>query len=112
MFLPWAVPGLIAGLSWKWLYDETSGVSGYLLLASGIVDRPVYFLSDPQIAMLSIGIAMVWHGLPFFIMMFLAGLSGHPGGSLRGRGDRRRWHDAAGSGTSRCRSCATSSPSR
>jgi multiple sugar transport system permease protein len=25
--------------------------------------------------MWSIGIAMVWHGLPFFIMMFLAGLS-------------------------------------
>ena len=21
VFLPWAVPGLIAGLSWKWLYD-------------------------------------------------------------------------------------------
>lgn len=75
IFLPWAVPGLIAGLSWKWLYDETAGVLGYLALALHIVDRPVYFLSDPKIAMFSIGIAMVWHGLPFFIMMFLAGLS-------------------------------------
>ena len=75
IFLPWAVPGLIAGLSWKWLYDETAGVLSYLALALHIVDRPVYFLSDPSIAMWSIGIAMVWHGLPFFIMMFLAGLS-------------------------------------
>jgi multiple sugar transport system permease protein len=78
VFLPWAVPGLIAGLSWKWLYDETSGVLGYVLLASGLIDRPVYFLSDPQIAMFSIAIAMIWHGLPFFIMMFIAGLSAIP----------------------------------
>jgi multiple sugar transport system permease protein len=98
VFLPWAVPGLIAGLSWKWLYDETSGVLGYLLLASGMVDRPVYFLSDPQIAMLSIGVAMVWHGLPFFIMMFIAGLSAIPAdlyeaSAIDGAGMIRRfWH--------------------
>ena len=78
VFLPWAVPGLIAGLSWKLLYDETSGVLGYFLLAGGLVDRPVYFLSDPQIAMVSIAVAMIWHGLPFFIMMFIAGLSAIP----------------------------------
>ena len=98
VFLPWAVPGLIAGLSWKWLYDETSGVLGYVLLAGGIVDRPVYFLSDPQIAMVSIAVAMVWHGLPFFIMMFIAGLSAIPAdlyeaSAIDGAGIVRRfWH--------------------
>jgi multiple sugar transport system permease protein len=98
VFLPWAVPGLIAGLSWKWLYDETAGVLGYTALASGLVSRPVYFLSDPQIAMFSIGVAMLWHGLPFFIMMFLAGLSAIPdelyeAAAIDGAGMWRRfWH--------------------
>jgi len=96
IFLPWAVPGLIAGLSWKWLYDETAGVLGYLALALHIVDRPVYFLSDPNVAMFSIGIAMVWHGLPFFIMMFLAGLSSISGdlyeaAAIDGAGPFRRF---------------------
>jgi multiple sugar transport system permease protein len=98
VFLPWAVPGLIAGLSWKWLYDETSGVLGYIALATGLADRPVNFLSDPDVAMFSIGVAMVWHGLPFFIMMFLAGLSSvsqdlYEAAAIDGAGMARRfWH--------------------
>lgn len=77
-FLPWAVPGLIAGLSWKWIFDEQAGVLSYLAIALGFSDRPVYWLSDPNIGMWSIGIAMVWHGLPFFTMMFLAALTSIP----------------------------------
>jgi multiple sugar transport system permease protein len=78
VFLPWAVPGLIAGLSWKWIFDEQAGVLNSLLLELGIVGQPVYWLSDPFIAKFSIGIAMVWHGLPFFTMMFLAAMTAIP----------------------------------
>lgn len=77
-FLPWAVPGLIAGLGWKWLYDEQAGVLPWLALDLGLVDRPIYFLSDPSIAIWSIAIAMIWHGLPFYTMMLLAALSTLP----------------------------------
>ena len=48
--------------------------------------------------MFSIGVAMVWHGLPFFIMMFLAGLSSVPddlyeAAAIDGAGMWRRfWH--------------------
>ncbi|WP_018182839.1 carbohydrate ABC transporter permease [Kaistia granuli] len=96
VFLPWAVPGLIAGLSWKWIFDEQAGVLSYLVLALGITDQPVYWLSDPRIAMLSIGVAMVWHGLPFFTMMFLAALTAIPGdlneaAAIDGAGPIRRF---------------------
>jgi multiple sugar transport system permease protein len=77
-FLPWAVPGLIAGLGWKWLYDEQAGVLPWLALDLGLVDRPIYLLSDPSIAIWSIAIAMIWHGLPFYTMMLLAALSTLP----------------------------------
>ena len=77
-FLPWAVPGLIAGLGWKWIYDEQAGVLSWMLVNYGLVDRPIYFLSDPSVALWSIGIAMVWHGLPFYTMMFLAALNSLP----------------------------------
>ncbi len=78
VFLPWAVPGMIAGLSWKWIFDEQAGVLTYLAMALGFTDRPVYWLSDPNVGLWSIGIAMIWHGLPFFTMMFLAALSSIP----------------------------------
>ncbi|BCP52106.1 hypothetical protein K32_07230 [Kaistia sp. 32K] len=96
VFLPWAVPGLIAGLSWKWIFDEQAGVLSYLVLALGLSDQPIYWLSDPRIAMLSIGTAMVWHGLPFFTMMFLAALTAIPGdlneaAAIDGAGPLRRF---------------------
>ncbi len=77
-FLPWAVPGMIASLSWKWIFDEQSGVLQYLVLQFGLSDRPVYWLSDPSIALFSVAAAMVWQGLPFFTMMFVAALASIP----------------------------------
>lgn len=78
VFLPWAVPGLIAGLAWKWIYDEQVGVLTYLTLALGLTEMPIYWLSDPKVGLISVGIAMVWHGLPFYTMMFLAALTSIP----------------------------------
>lgn len=73
-FLPWAVPGLVAALGWRWLLDEQSGAVNASLLGLGLVDQPVDWLSDPTMGMISIGLATVWQGLPFFIMMFVGGM--------------------------------------
>jgi multiple sugar transport system permease protein len=78
VFLPWAVPGLIAALSWRWLYDELNGVLNFALLTLGLTEALVYWLSDPDVALFAIVVASVWHGLPFYIMMFLAGLAAIP----------------------------------
>lgn len=77
-FLPWAVPGMIASLSFKWIFDEQSGVLQYLILQLGLSSQPVYWLSDPAIALYAVAIAMVWQGLPFFTMMFVAALASIP----------------------------------
>jgi multiple sugar transport system permease protein len=73
-FLPWAVPGLVSALGWRWLFDEQSGALNAWILQLGISDEPVDWLSNPSIGMLSIGIATVWQGMPFYIMMFLGGM--------------------------------------
>jgi multiple sugar transport system permease protein len=71
-FLPWAVPGLVAALGWRWLLDEQSGAVNAWLAGLGF--QPVDWLSDPQMGMISIGLATVWQGLPFFIMMFVGAM--------------------------------------
>jgi multiple sugar transport system permease protein len=78
VFLPWAVPALIAALTWRWIFDELNGVLNEVLIASGITGGITYFLSDPSISLYSITAAIVWQGLPFFVMMFLAGLASIP----------------------------------
>ncbi|MBV9537846.1 MAG: sugar ABC transporter permease [Acidisphaera sp.] len=97
-FLPWAVPGLVAALGWRWLLDEQSGAANAWLLGLGLVNEPIDWLSDPATAMVSIGIATVWQGLPFYIMMFVGAMMTippelHEAAALDGAGGWGRfWH--------------------
>jgi multiple sugar transport system permease protein len=77
-FLPWAVPALVSAMGWRWLLDEQYGAINAWGLESGLLAQPVDWLSDPRMGMISIGIATVWQGLPFFIMMFLGGMMAVP----------------------------------
>jgi len=78
VFLPWTIPTLIAALSWKWVYDEMSGILNYLLYRVGLTQEFIPWLSDGKLALLSIMVVMIWQGMPFYTMMFLAGLSAIP----------------------------------
>ena len=42
VFLPWAVPGLIAALTWRWIYDESNGVLNLTLVLSGLSSELIY----------------------------------------------------------------------
>lgn len=74
LFLPWAVPAIVSAYSWKWIYNDVNGVLNTLLLQLGLIDRPILFLADPDLALWSVLAAVIWQGTPFWTMTFLAGL--------------------------------------
>jgi multiple sugar transport system permease protein len=74
MILPWALPTLVAVLIWMWMYSDVGGVFNHVLMGTGLVERPILFLSDPVLAMLSVIVVNVWRGFPFFTITLLAGL--------------------------------------
>jgi multiple sugar transport system permease protein len=74
MLLPWIVPEIVTALTWKSIYDPLFGSLNPILLGAGIIDRPLGWLSDPYLAMPSIIAVNVWKGIPFFVLLFLAGL--------------------------------------
>ena len=78
-FIPWAIPTLIAGLTWKWMYDGTAvGLLNMLALQLGLTQDLVQWLGDYNLALWSVVVAVVWAGTPFWAMMFLAGLQAIP----------------------------------
>jgi multiple sugar transport system permease protein len=79
VLIPWAVPGLIGALTWRWIYTEEGGILNYLLQTAGLISEPVFWVSEASSAVVAIIVATVWHGLPFFIMMFMAGMAAIPG---------------------------------
>lgn len=76
--IPWALPSVIIGLMWTWMYDFNVGVINDLLLRFGLIDQPVAWLARPDTALGAIMLALVWQGFPFFAVTLLAGLQTVP----------------------------------
>jgi multiple sugar transport system permease protein len=78
VFLPWAVPAFLSGLTWKWLYDPKMGPLSPLLLQLGVIHEPLNILGDPATALWGVVVANVWFGVPFFAITLLAALQAIP----------------------------------
>ncbi|KAB8126066.1 sugar ABC transporter permease [Gracilibacillus oryzae] len=76
--IPWATPGVLIGLMWKWIYDGNYGVLNDILLKLHLIDAPIMFLSQTSTAFGSVIVTIIWQGIPFFAIMILAGLQGIP----------------------------------
>jgi multiple sugar transport system permease protein len=77
--IPWALPSVIIGLVWTWMYDFNLGVINDALLRLGLIATPVPWLARPDLAMPAIILALIWQGFPFFAITILAGLQTIPG---------------------------------
>jgi multiple sugar transport system permease protein len=72
--VPWAISGMVAALTWKWMYNDTFGIINKVLLDVGLIDVPVAWLSGANIALVSVIIVNIWRGIPFFLFSILGGL--------------------------------------
>ena len=54
VLLPWALPTLVTVLIWSWMYNDIAGIFNYVLMQTGVVDRPQIFLGDVSLAMPSV----------------------------------------------------------
>ena len=74
MLLPWIVPEIVTALAWKSIYDPIFGGLNPILESLGLINEPLGWLSDPNLAMPSVIAVNVWKGIPFYTMLLLAGL--------------------------------------
>ncbi len=73
----WAIPGVIIGIIWGILYQESAGgVLNYLVGLTGFGSIP--FLSDPAAALASVTFANIWRGTAFSMILVYAGIQTLP----------------------------------
>ena len=72
LMLPWAVPAFVAFLVWKSLYLPLGGGINLLLSQLGFGGLRIDWLGTPNTAIVSVIIATVWHGFPFWLVSILA----------------------------------------
>lgn len=78
ILLPWAMPGFVAFITWRFLYQPEGGAFNFILISLGLVDTHVAFLSTRELALPSVVVALVWRGFPFWVITFLAALQTVP----------------------------------
>ncbi|MDR3438665.1 sugar ABC transporter permease [Telmatospirillum sp.] len=79
ILIPWALPSVVIGLMWSWIYHPQVGVLNDLLMRCGMLQSAMPWLANPDTALYAIIAALVWQGFPFFAIMILAGLQTIPG---------------------------------
>jgi len=73
MFLPWAVPAVVAAYVWRFMFDTTGPING-AIATFGFLDDYIYFFNDAKLAVPALIVVIVWAGTPFWTMNFLAGM--------------------------------------
>jgi multiple sugar transport system permease protein len=74
--LPWALPGTVLALGWRWIFNDPYGPLNRLLQALG---APSFgFLTSPASTWLFVVLADVWKTTPFVALLLLAGLQAIP----------------------------------
>src|SRR5437867_6134006 len=74
VLLPFIIPTVLSTLAWKWMFDPTFSVINWLLFRLGLIHERINWLGDPDLALLSVIIANIWRGVPFYAISLLAGL--------------------------------------
>lgn len=77
-FLPWTVPDVAVGLTWRWIYDPTYGLLNNIIEKLGFPLANIEWLSSPSLAIYSIIVTNIWRGYPFVMVILLAGLQSIP----------------------------------
>ena len=74
ILLPWVLPGVVAAILWRFMYDPQLGLINSFLFRLGIIDQPVPWLADPSLAMAAVIFVAFWKGFPFSTVIYLAAL--------------------------------------
>jgi len=72
ILLPWVLPGVVAAILWRFMYDPQLGLINSFLVSLGGSGVP--WLAQGSTALWAAIIAAVWKGFPFSTVVFLAAL--------------------------------------
>lgn len=81
---PLMIAPVVAGLLWRFLLIDNSGIVNQLLFRVGLLDSPtdIGWLSDPSIVLWAVAIPDIWLTTSFMTLVIFAGLQNVPGDVL------------------------------
>lgn len=78
LIIPWAVPTIVNGAMWRWIYSADFGALNGILFQLGLIKHYIPFLTLPNQAMNLVILADLWHTMPLVALILQAALAGLP----------------------------------
>ncbi len=76
-YFPVIVSVVVAGIAWKWVYAE-NGILNYFLSLITFQSVKIPWLTDPKTAIFGIITVVIWRGVGYYMVIYLAGLQAIP----------------------------------
>ena len=75
VILPWALPGAVVAVLWIWIFHPSWGILNLILFKLGLIDQYIPWLTDPQLAKVTVIVAHTWTQYPFAAILLMAALA-------------------------------------
>lgn len=74
ILVPWVLPGVVAAILWRFMYDPQLGLINSFLIRTGLAHQGAAWLASSSTAMAAAIVAAIWKGFPFSTVVYLAAL--------------------------------------
>lgn len=78
VIIPWALPPLVNGIMWKFIFFPGYGILNQILIKMHIIAQPVSWIDNRGIFLFIISLVLVWRIVPFSAIVILANLQNIP----------------------------------
>ncbi|MCD5413922.1 MAG: sugar ABC transporter permease [Clostridiales bacterium] len=74
MLVPWAMPPVIRGIMWRFMYHPHVGAVNHIFMRIGLIENPINWLHCFEHTIPAVIVVGIWGGLPQATVALLAGL--------------------------------------
>lgn len=78
VIVPWALPPIVNGIMWKFIFFPGPGLVNKLLEAAGLIQSPVNWIVDRRLFLLVVSVVVAWRIVPFSAVVILSNLENIP----------------------------------
>ncbi|HYZ62918.1 MAG TPA: sugar ABC transporter permease [Acetobacteraceae bacterium] len=78
VFLSYPLMTVAVGIIWRWMYDERAGLINWALRSAHIIEKPIAFLGNFDLALPAVLLTDIWQVVGFYMIVLLTGLQAIP----------------------------------
>ena len=78
VIVPWLVPLLVTGVIFRFMFQQEGGAVNQVLVDIGLIHTPIDWLGSTSYALLTVTLANIWLGVPFFTLLLYSALQEVP----------------------------------